>query len=74
LANIPVAYPIYTRQNVQQGISSHRFRVSRISGIYYDPTHGCVGVVGGTNGVLNALLATVELGQEVGHRRPGLRS
>lgn len=39
--------------------------VSRISGVSYDPSHECVGVAGGTNGVLNALLATVEPGQEV---------
>lgn len=39
--------------------------VSRISGVSYDPAHECVSVAGGTNGVLNALLATVEPGQEV---------
>ncbi|GAB4661511.1 pyridoxal phosphate-dependent aminotransferase [Mycobacterium avium subsp. hominissuis] len=39
--------------------------VSRISGISYDPFRECVSVAGGTNGVLNALLATVEPGKEV---------
>lgn len=39
--------------------------VSRISGISYDPFRECASVAGGTNGVLNALLATVEPGKEV---------
>ncbi|WP_029136793.1 pyridoxal phosphate-dependent aminotransferase [Nakamurella lactea] len=39
--------------------------VSRISGVGYDPVTECVSVAGGLNGVLNALLATVEPGQQV---------
>ena len=39
--------------------------VGRLAGRSYDPVTGCVGVAGGLNGILNALLATVEPGQEV---------
>jgi aspartate/methionine/tyrosine aminotransferase len=54
--------PFEGHHELRQAAAAH---VSRISGISYDPTHECVGVVGGTNGVLNALLATVEPGQQV---------
>jgi len=54
--------PFEGHHELRRAAAAH---VSRISGISYDPTHECVGVVGGTNGVLNALLATVEPGQEV---------
>jgi aspartate/methionine/tyrosine aminotransferase len=40
-------------------------RVGRIAGRSYDPDTECVSVAGGLNGVLNALLATVEPGDEV---------
>lgn len=39
--------------------------VSRISGRSYDPARECVSVAGGLNGVLNALLAITEPGDEV---------
>ncbi len=39
--------------------------VGRVAGRPYDPVTGCVVVAGGLNGILNALLATVEPGQEV---------
>jgi aspartate/methionine/tyrosine aminotransferase len=39
--------------------------VSRLSGRTYDPGRECVGVAGGLNGVLNALLAITEPGDEV---------
>src|SRR6516165_5065571 len=39
--------------------------VGRLAGRAYDPVTGCVCVAGGLNGILNALLATVEPGQEV---------
>ena len=39
--------------------------VSRISGREYDPARECVSVAGGLNGVLNALLAITEPGDEV---------
>jgi aspartate/methionine/tyrosine aminotransferase len=39
--------------------------VGRIAGRSYDPGTECVSVVGGLNGILNTLLATVEPGQEV---------
>jgi len=54
--------PFEGHHELRRAAAAH---VSRISGISYDPTHECVGVAGGTNGVLNALLATVEPGQEV---------
>jgi aspartate/methionine/tyrosine aminotransferase len=40
-------------------------RVGRFAGRSYDPDTECVSVAGGLNGVLNALLATVEPGREV---------
>jgi aspartate/methionine/tyrosine aminotransferase len=40
-------------------------RVGRSAGRSYDPDTECVSVAGGLNGVLNALLATVEPGDEV---------
>ncbi len=39
--------------------------VSRLSGREYDPARECVSVAGGLNGVLNALLAITEPGDEV---------
>jgi aspartate/methionine/tyrosine aminotransferase len=54
--------PFEGRHELRQAAAAH---VSRISGIYYDPTHECVSVAGGLNGVLNTLLAVVEPGREV---------
>ena len=39
--------------------------VSRLSGREYDPARECVSVAGGLNGILNALLAITEPGDEV---------
>jgi aspartate/methionine/tyrosine aminotransferase len=39
--------------------------VSRLSGRQYDPARECVSVAGGLNGILNALLAITEPGDEV---------
>ena len=39
--------------------------VSRLSGRQYDPARECVSVAGGLNGILNALLAVTEPGDEV---------
>ena len=39
--------------------------VSRLSGRAYDPARECVSVAGGLNGILNALLAVTEPGDEV---------
>ena len=39
--------------------------VSRLSGRAYDPARECVSVAGGLNGILNALLAITEPGDEV---------
>ena len=39
--------------------------VSRLSGRPYDPARECVSVAGGLNGILNALLAVTEPGDEV---------
>lgn len=54
--------PFEGRHELRQAAAAH---VSRISGIYYDPTHDCVSVAGGLNGVLNTLLAVVEPGREI---------
>ena len=54
--------PFEGHHELRQAAAAH---VSRISGIHYDPTHECVSVAGGLNGVLNTLLAVVEPGQEV---------
>lgn len=54
--------PFEGHHELRRAATAH---VSRISGISYDPAQECVSVAGGTNGVLNVLLATVEPGQEV---------
>jgi len=54
--------PFEGHHELRQAAAAH---VSRISGTGYDPTHECVSVAGGLNGVLNTLLAVVEPGQEV---------
>ena len=47
---------------LREAVADH---VRRLSGIYYDPRSQCLSVAGGLNGITNALLATVEPGQEV---------
>jgi aspartate/methionine/tyrosine aminotransferase len=47
---------------LRQAAAAH---VGRLAGRGYDPGTECVGVAGGLNGILNALLASVEPGQEV---------
>lgn len=47
---------------LREAVAAH---VGRISGVAYDPGTQCLSVAGGLNGITNALLATVEPGQEV---------
>ncbi len=47
---------------LREAAASH---VGRLAGRGFDPDTECVSVAGGLNGILNALLATVEPGQEV---------
>jgi aspartate/methionine/tyrosine aminotransferase len=47
---------------LRQAVAEH---VGRIAGVTYDPRTQCLSVAGGLNGITNALLATVEPGQEV---------
>jgi aspartate/methionine/tyrosine aminotransferase len=54
--------PFQGHLDLRQAAAAH---VSRIAGRIYDPRTECVSVVGGLNGILNVLLATVEPGQEV---------
>jgi aspartate/methionine/tyrosine aminotransferase len=54
--------PFEGHHELRQAAAAH---VSRISGVHYDPTHECVSVAGGLNGILNTLLAVVEPGREV---------
>ncbi|MBO2451934.1 pyridoxal phosphate-dependent aminotransferase [Actinomadura barringtoniae] len=54
--------PFQGRRSLLEAVASH---VGRIAGRTYDPVTQCVSVAGGLNGILNALLATVEPGQEV---------
>lgn len=54
--------PFEGHRSLRTAAAAH---VSRVAGVPYDPATQCVGVAGGLNGVLNALLATVEPGQEV---------
>ncbi|MGH7910228.1 MAG: pyridoxal phosphate-dependent aminotransferase, partial [Candidatus Dormibacteraceae bacterium] len=50
------------RRSLREAAAAH---VGRLAGRDYEPDTECVSVAGGLNGVLNALLATVEVGQEV---------
>ncbi|MCO5970893.1 pyridoxal phosphate-dependent aminotransferase [Actinoallomurus soli] len=54
--------PFQGHRSLRTAAAAH---VGRIAGRAYDPATECVSVVGGLNGVLNTLLATVEPGQEV---------
>ena len=54
--------PFEGHRSLRTAAAAH---VSRIAGVEYDPGTQCVSVAGGLNGVLNALLATVEPGREV---------
>jgi aspartate/methionine/tyrosine aminotransferase len=54
--------PFQGHRSLRAAAAAH---VGRISGVTYDPGSQCVSVAGGLNGVLNALLATVEPGREV---------
>ncbi len=54
--------PFQGRRSLREAAATH---VGRIANRGYDPATECVSVAGGLNGVLNALLATVEPGQEV---------
>jgi aspartate/methionine/tyrosine aminotransferase len=54
--------PFQGHRVLREAAAAH---VGRLAGRAYDPGPECVIVAGGLNGVLNALLATVEPGQEV---------
>ena len=54
--------PFHGRASLRRAAVEH---VGRLAGRAYDPDTECVSVAGGLNGILNALLATVEPGQEV---------
>jgi len=54
--------PFQGHRVLREAAAAH---VGRLAGLRYDPGNECVGVAGGLNGILNALLATVEPGQEV---------
>jgi len=54
--------PFQGHRALREAAAAH---VGRLAGRRYDPGAECVIVAGGLNGILNALLATVEPGQEV---------
>jgi len=54
--------PFQGRQALREAAAAH---VSALAGRRYDPAAECVATAGGLNGILNALLATVEPGHEV---------
>jgi aspartate/methionine/tyrosine aminotransferase len=54
--------PFHGHRSLLAAAAAH---VGRIAGRTYDPRTECVSVAGGLNGILNALLATVEPGREV---------
>jgi len=54
--------PFQGHRALREAAAAH---VGRLAGRRYDPGSECVVVAGGLNGILNALLATVEPGQEV---------
>jgi aspartate/methionine/tyrosine aminotransferase len=54
--------PFGGHRSLREAAAAH---VGRLAGRGYDPGTECVGVAGGLNGIFNALLATVEPGQEV---------
>lgn len=54
--------PFLGRRELRRAVAAH---VARLSGVEVDPETGCIVTAGGTAGMLNALLATVEEGDEV---------
>ncbi len=54
--------PFHGQQDMRVAATEH---VSRQSGVEYDPDQNCVITAGGTVGYMNALLATIEEGDEV---------
>jgi aspartate/methionine/tyrosine aminotransferase len=54
--------PFQGHRALREAAAAH---VGRLAGRRYDPGSECVVVAGGLNGILNAVLATVEPGQEV---------
>jgi len=54
--------PFHGQTDMRTAAAEH---VSRLSGVEYDPMGNCVITAGGTVGYMNALLATVEDGDEV---------
>lgn len=54
--------PFQGRRSLREAAARH---VGALAGRTYDPETECLGSVGGLNGILNVLLATVEPGQEV---------
>ncbi|MCI0462309.1 MAG: pyridoxal phosphate-dependent aminotransferase [Gemmataceae bacterium] len=54
--------PFVGRAELREAVARH---VSRLSGVAYDPERQCVITAGGTEGLLNVLLATLDLGDEV---------
>jgi aspartate/methionine/tyrosine aminotransferase len=54
--------PFHGGQALREAAAAH---VGALAGRRYDPAAECVATAGGLNGILNALLATVEPGQEV---------
>ena len=54
--------PFQGHRRLREAAAAH---VGRTAGTTYDPRRECVIVAGGLNGILNALLATVEPGREV---------
>jgi aspartate/methionine/tyrosine aminotransferase len=54
--------PFQGSWRLREAVVAH---VAKVSGVQYDPASECVITAGGLNGVFNALLATVEPGDEV---------
>lgn len=54
--------PFHGQDDMRATATAH---VSRLSGVSYDPDRQCVITAGGTAGYMNALLATIEEGDEV---------
>lgn len=54
--------PFQGHHALREAVATH---VGRLTGLGYDARTQCVSVAGGLNGITNALLATVEPGQEV---------
>ena len=54
--------PFGGHRQLREAVAAH---VERISGVRYDPATECLSTAGGLNGITNALLATIEPGDEV---------